>query len=172
MFYNNMRGALPKELSVLTGLTVLALEGNKFGGTIPDWLNSLTGLTELALGFSELVGSIPEGLTALDRLTDLQLQGNRLTGVVPDLPFKQYTRTCSLQSPSSPNNTFTCPLPPNSKLCKKGPPRCAPPATTCEAKCIAHACYAGCLDSNTKCWPASEYPQNTCLEHPDFCWCG
>ena len=88
---------------------------NNMKGSIPEALGNLEQLTVLFFYGNRLEGSIPEALAGLEQLTNLDLRLNRLTGVVPSLPFKNYT-SCWLQSPTSPSNHYTCPLPPVSPL--------------------------------------------------------
>ena len=78
---NNLTGDIP-DLSALTGLTQLYLNGNRLTGTIPASLNTLTSLTHLYLGKNELTGDIPD-LSALTSLTQLTLNENHLTGTIP-----------------------------------------------------------------------------------------
>jgi hypothetical protein len=109
---NRLDGPLPETLGGLELLTALDLGGNQLEGSIPAALADLGQLTRLGLAGNRLEGSIPARLAGLVHLTVLALDRNRLTGVVPGLPFKQYTSYCALQAPTSPSNSFTCPLPP------------------------------------------------------------
>jgi predicted outer membrane repeat protein len=102
----------------------VSLLSNNLRGPLPEELWSLTGLTKLGLGNNQLDGSIPPKISALTGLTGLDLSGNRLAGPVPALPFKHISDDCALQDRANPTNRFDCPLPPDSGLCKQGPPTC------------------------------------------------
>jgi hypothetical protein len=92
------------------GRPVHALESTR--GTLPAELGLLTVFTALSFGANQLTGTVPTELGALTELTWLDLYHNKLTGTVPALPFKQYTKNCSL----SPNK-FSCPLPVDAAAC-------------------------------------------------------
>ena len=81
---NQLTGAIP-DLSQLTALTSLRLEGNKLTGTIPAALGQNTALTNLHLYDNQLTGTIPAELGQLTSLTHLHLQNNRLTGPIRQL---------------------------------------------------------------------------------------
>jgi hypothetical protein len=119
MALNNMVGSLPEDWTALsTNLELLGFQG----------ANIRVGRDKPSLS-----GTIPSGIADLKALTALELSGNKFTGVVPALPFAQYTLWCCLQHLTrdgySPTNAYACPLPPHSRLCKRGPPTC-PVATT------------------------------------------
>jgi uncharacterized repeat protein (TIGR01451 family) len=78
----NLTGSLP-DLSALTGLQVIDLDGNNLTGEIPT-LTQLTALQKIELSNNQLTGSIPD-LTALNNLQELDLHSNQLTGDFPDL---------------------------------------------------------------------------------------
>ena len=107
MAFNNITGCRPEDWSPLRGqLDMVALDHNAMDGTIPHAIAGLAAVTVLAL------------------------HKNKLTGVVPaGLPFENYTGWCYLQDPTSPTNTFTCPLPPDSAACAQGPPTCTSTTT-------------------------------------------
>ncbi len=81
--YNGLKGTLPDQLALLTGLTALALQGNQLTGEIPAELGQLSGLNRLDLGDNDLTGSIPGELGNLDKLYHLDLNRNNLTGSIP-----------------------------------------------------------------------------------------
>ncbi|CAI5975395.1 unnamed protein product [Closterium sp. NIES-64] len=66
-------------------LEILDVGGNALSGSIPADVSLLTGLTRLALDHNRLDGSLPRELGALWMLRDLQLQGNALQGDVSAL---------------------------------------------------------------------------------------
>lgn len=81
--YNGLKGTLPDQLALLTGLTALALQGNQLTGEIPVEFGLLSSLNRLDLGDNDLTGSIPAELGDLDKLFHLDLNRNNLTGSIP-----------------------------------------------------------------------------------------
>jgi len=81
--YTQVTGSIPPELSVLTALTSLYLDGNFLTGSIPPQLSTLTALTKLGLGTNFLTGTIPPELSSLTALTTLGVGLNKLTGTIP-----------------------------------------------------------------------------------------
>ena len=79
----NLTGRIPPELSELSHLYRLRLDGNRLTGTIPPELGNLTRLTMLSLDGNRLTGPIPPELANLSNLGQLWLADNRLTGSVP-----------------------------------------------------------------------------------------
>ncbi|KAH7365377.1 hypothetical protein KP509_18G023900 [Ceratopteris richardii] len=75
-------GKIPTELSQLTTLIQIFLDGNSLQGEIPD-LSSLEKLSTLNLSNNNLSGSIPESLATLNNLKALYLQDNNLSGEIP-----------------------------------------------------------------------------------------
>ena len=80
---NGLKGTLPVQLSLLTGLTALTLQDNQLTGEIPVELGLLPGLNRLDLGNNNLTGGIPAELGDLGRLFHLDLSRNNLTGGIP-----------------------------------------------------------------------------------------
>lgn len=81
---NSLTGTIPTQLNNLTALTVLDLTGNDLQSPLPD-LGALTGLNTLKLGANQFTGTVPTWVNTLTALTTLELQGNQLVGPVPDL---------------------------------------------------------------------------------------
>ncbi|PQP92334.1 receptor-like protein kinase HAIKU2 [Prunus yedoensis var. nudiflora] len=90
--YNSFTGTVP-DLSPLSQLTLLSLNGSRFSGPFP-WksLENLTQLTFLSLGdnpfetshfLQSFTGQIPEGIGNLTLLENLELSGNQLSGEIP-----------------------------------------------------------------------------------------
>ena len=79
----NLTGRLPTELSELSHLYMLRLDGNRLTGPIPAELGNLTRLTMLSLDGNRLTGPIPRTLANLSNLRQLWLADNRLTGSIP-----------------------------------------------------------------------------------------
>ncbi|VAI76291.1 unnamed protein product [Triticum turgidum subsp. durum] len=90
LHYNELGGAIPRELGDLPDLAELYLGVNNLSGGIPIELGRLHRLQVLQLGYNQLSGSIPTQLGELKKLTVLAVQSNQLTGAIPaslgDLP--------------------------------------------------------------------------------------
>lgn len=79
-----VRGGIPADLALLTGLIVLELSlSSHLVGTIPSSLGRLDSLDTLRLFDNALTGTIPAELAALMDLTALFLHSNDLTGPIP-----------------------------------------------------------------------------------------
>ena len=81
-------GTIPPEISGLTELRVLNLEGNAFGGDLPPELGHLENLEVLDLGdwwagHNHFTGNIPARLGNLANLKVLDLSGNGFDDVIP-----------------------------------------------------------------------------------------
>ncbi|MCY3713518.1 MAG: Ig-like domain-containing protein [Gemmatimonadetes bacterium] len=81
--YNNLKGRLPQELSLMDRLETLRLIGNGLTGHIPPELARLDRLAALDFSVNLLTGPIPPELGQLDNLSVLDLSANGLTGSVP-----------------------------------------------------------------------------------------
>ena len=79
----NLSGRLPPELSELSHLYMLRLDGNRLSGPIPTELGKLSRLTMLSLDGNRLTGPIPPALANLSDLRQLWLADNRLSGAIP-----------------------------------------------------------------------------------------
>lgn len=83
-FYNvELRGTIPMEITMLTGLKVVNLEHTTMGGNIPSILLQLTGLVELHLSHSSFHGTIPTELALLTDLEVFDIDGTAFTGTLP-----------------------------------------------------------------------------------------
>ncbi|KAL0720932.1 hypothetical protein Bca4012_035531 [Brassica carinata] len=71
----NMTGDIPSDLTKLTGLVELWLDGNSLTGQIPDFSRHLEN--------NRLTGKIPSPLAKLPNLTEVYLQNNMLSGKIP-----------------------------------------------------------------------------------------
>ncbi|CAN6814336.1 unnamed protein product [Brassica oleracea] len=78
----NLTGEIPSELTQLTGLVELLLDGNSLTGSIPDFSRCLN-LKIIHLENNRLTGKIPSSLAKLPNLTELYVQNNMLTGKIP-----------------------------------------------------------------------------------------
>ena len=80
-----LEGSIPPEVSLLSGLSILLLDGNRLNGTIPDELYQLTTLSILNLEGNFLTGSLSQRVGNLTMLETLSLgQNEYMTGVLPD----------------------------------------------------------------------------------------
>ncbi|XVE76246.1 hypothetical protein DITRI_Ditri12bG0157000 [Diplodiscus trichospermus] len=78
----NLTGNIPSELTKLSGLVNLWLDGNSLTGPIPDF----TGCVDLQIIHLEnnhLTGELPSSLMNLPNLRELYVQNNMLSGRVP-----------------------------------------------------------------------------------------
>ncbi|CAH8361332.1 unnamed protein product [Eruca vesicaria subsp. sativa] len=78
----NMTGDIPSDLTKLTGLVEIWLDGNSLTGQIPDF-SRCTSLKIIHLENNRLTGNIPSSLSKLANLTELYLQNNKLKGKIP-----------------------------------------------------------------------------------------
>jgi len=78
----NLTGNIPLDLTKLSGLVELWLDGNVLIGTIPDF-SGCTDLQIIHLENNQLTGSMPSSLAELPNLRELYVQNNKLSGTVP-----------------------------------------------------------------------------------------
>ncbi|KAJ4891804.1 Leucine-rich repeat protein kinase family protein [Raphanus sativus] len=78
----NLTGDIPSDLTKLTGLVELWLDGNSLTDQIPDF-SGCTNLKIIHLENNRLTGKIPSSLAKLPNLTELYLQNNMLSGRIP-----------------------------------------------------------------------------------------
>ncbi|GAX24642.1 hypothetical protein FisN_21Lh256 [Fistulifera solaris] len=79
-----LSGSLPKELGLLTHLTVLDLRNNDLNGALTsDSFATLTNLEQLFLSSNKFTSSISPAMSALTNLRTLDLSNNLLTGSLP-----------------------------------------------------------------------------------------
>ncbi len=104
---SDLTGAIPTELSRLTGLRELTLSRNKLIGPVPGELGTLVDLQELSLWGNRLSGPIPESIGDLANLEKLNLSQNLLTGEVPS----SFGGLVNLAELSLWRNRLTGPLP-------------------------------------------------------------
>ncbi|CAB9517188.1 Leucine Rich Repeat [Seminavis robusta] len=80
---NNLLGALPEELFLLTSLkTFSAGSNNRLGGTISTLIGKMTELEDLSLLVTQIGGSIPSEVGLLTQLSSFALRGNP-EGTIP-----------------------------------------------------------------------------------------
>ncbi|XXG66060.1 hypothetical protein AAC387_Pa05g3611 [Persea americana] len=78
----NLTGNIPSELTKLSGLVELWLDGNSLTGPIPDF-TGCPNLKKIHLENNRLTGAVPSSLVDLQNLNELYLQNNSLSGAVP-----------------------------------------------------------------------------------------
>ncbi|KAL3358438.1 hypothetical protein AABB24_015519 [Solanum stoloniferum] len=78
----NLTGNIPSELTKLSGLVELWLDGNSLTGPIPDF-SGCPNLQIIHLENNQLSGQLPSTLEDLSNLKELYVQNNMLTGSVP-----------------------------------------------------------------------------------------
>ncbi|XP_072953940.1 probable LRR receptor-like serine/threonine-protein kinase At1g67720 [Typha angustifolia] len=78
----NLTGSIPSELTKLSGLTDLRLDGNSLSGPIPDF-SGCPNLETIHLENNELTGTLPSSLVELPNLKELYVQNNKLSGLLP-----------------------------------------------------------------------------------------
>ncbi|KAF8006187.1 hypothetical protein BT93_K0481 [Corymbia citriodora subsp. variegata] len=78
----NLTGNIPSDITKLSGLVELWLDGNALTGSIPD-LSSCVNLKIIHLENNQLTGELPSSLANLPNLKELYIQNNKLSGTVP-----------------------------------------------------------------------------------------
>ncbi|KAG8050875.1 hypothetical protein GUJ93_ZPchr0009g1072 [Zizania palustris] len=84
----NITGSIPVDLTELSGLVELKLDGNSFSGQIPDF-TGCHDLQYIHLENNQLTGTLPPSLGNLPNLKELYIQNNKLSGEVPQALFKK-----------------------------------------------------------------------------------
>lgn len=113
LFFNNLRGTIPREISLLTMLREINLEGGPnpgIVGSIPSDVGLLTDLRRLVLRFNILTGVVPMNeLAGLSALEQVDLSQNELSGRLV-FPFSSWSRLTTLDLAE---NSLTGNLPPS-----------------------------------------------------------
>ncbi|KAL0337335.1 UNVERIFIED_CONTAM: Pollen-specific leucine-rich repeat extensin-like protein 1 [Sesamum calycinum] len=104
----NLRGSLVKELSLLTDLSLLHLNSNRFSGTVPSSFRDLSSLTELDLSNNHFSGPFPTPALYIPNLLYLDLRFNSFSGRIPEDLFNKKLDAIFLN-----NNLFDGELPEN-----------------------------------------------------------
>jgi Leucine-rich repeat (LRR) protein len=81
--YNLQGGTLPREVGLLSALTLLILSGNELTASIPTEISFLKNLSELDLYSNRLTGRLPSELGLLVELELLDVGENLITGTLP-----------------------------------------------------------------------------------------
>ncbi|KAK1426088.1 hypothetical protein QVD17_14756 [Tagetes erecta] len=84
----NLTGSIPSDLTKLTSLEQLWLDGNALTGPIPDF-TGCPNLKIIHLENNQLSGDLPPSLADLPNLSQLYVQNNLLTGEVPSSLLKK-----------------------------------------------------------------------------------
>ncbi|XP_058209430.1 probable LRR receptor-like serine/threonine-protein kinase At1g67720 [Rhododendron vialii] len=78
----NLTGNIPQDLTKLSGLVELWLDGNFLDGPIPDF-SGCKDLEIIHLENNQLTGDMPSSLAEIPNLRELYVQNNKLFGKVP-----------------------------------------------------------------------------------------
>ncbi len=106
--FNRLIGELPDQLSQLTQLQTLNLEGSVITSGIPSSLGQLADLVSLNLNGTRVSGMIPAQLGQLSNLQELLLSGNQLVGAIPS----ELGGLSMLQALDLHRNRLSGPIPP------------------------------------------------------------
>jgi hypothetical protein len=110
-----------------------SLRSNDLSGAVPTELGLLTVLGTLNLASNDLSGAVPTELGLLTALRTLSLAGNSLSGALPSELGLIPLTSCALVSTYSEANAFECPAPNAlSRFCADGLCGDAPGMTLCE----------------------------------------
>jgi Leucine-rich repeat (LRR) protein len=81
----NLRGSIPPEISLLSGLTTLDLYGNDITGTVPSSIAKLPLLTDLILHDNSLTGTFPSWISTMTNLQHIDFARNSFHGEIPSI---------------------------------------------------------------------------------------
>ncbi|KAH7657628.1 Non-specific serine/threonine protein kinase protein [Dioscorea alata] len=81
--YNQFSGEIPANLTGISRLQILSLQGNRISRGIPGSISVLRNISILNLSYNQLSGEIPVELGSLPVLKLLDLSANQLTGEIP-----------------------------------------------------------------------------------------
>ena len=86
LYANSLAGTLPKELRLLSALSILQMNSNILSGTLLPELGSLTQMSELSLSSTSLSGTLLPELGMLSAIVILDLSSfGSLSGSIPDV---------------------------------------------------------------------------------------
>jgi len=80
---NLLKGPLPPELFLLTGLKSVSLDSRDLSGTISTLIGELQSMKHVSITGTELSGSLPSEIGLLKKMRSLSLIANQLTGSLP-----------------------------------------------------------------------------------------
>ncbi len=76
-------GFIPSELGLLTRMSLFSVRGNRFSGSIPTELGRWSLLQQFDVSRNNLTGSIPTQFGRFSNLASMDISDNRLTGQLP-----------------------------------------------------------------------------------------
>ncbi|KAM0933629.1 putative protein kinase RLK-Pelle-LRR-XI-1 family [Dioscorea sansibarensis] len=79
---NRISGGIPGSISALRNINILDLSDNQLSGEIPESISALSYINIFDLSDNQLSGEIPAGIMSLTALTRLDLSRNELTGEI------------------------------------------------------------------------------------------
>ncbi|KAF8388886.1 hypothetical protein HHK36_025567 [Tetracentron sinense] len=104
----NLQGSLVKELSLLSDMSLLHLNSNRFTGTVPNTFRDLSSLSELDLSNNHFSGPFPSVTLFIPNLKYLDLRFNNFSGPISEDLFNRNLDAIFLN-----NNQFEGPIPLN-----------------------------------------------------------
>ncbi|OMO91554.1 hypothetical protein COLO4_18279 [Corchorus olitorius] len=104
----NLQGILVKELSLLTDISILHLNSNRFSGTVPESFKDMSSLQELDLSNNHFSGPFPVVTLYIPNLVYLDLRFNSFSGTLPEDLFNKRLDAIFLN-----NNQFEGEIPEN-----------------------------------------------------------
>lgn len=85
----DLEGSLVGELGLLTDISLLHLNSNRFSGTIPETFRDLSSLQELDLSNNQFSGSFPMIILYIPNLVYLDIRFNCFSGAIPQDLFNK-----------------------------------------------------------------------------------
>ncbi|KAJ8643266.1 hypothetical protein MRB53_005014 [Persea americana] len=79
----SLQGTLVKELSLLSDLSIIHLNSNRFTGAVPDSFRELESLSELDLSNNQFSGPFPSATLLIPNLIYLDVRYNYFSGPIP-----------------------------------------------------------------------------------------
>jgi Leucine-rich repeat (LRR) protein len=83
LYRNNLTGAIPKGISVLSHLQTLNLAFNVIEGGLPEDTFQLEKLTSMRLEMNKLTGNLPQDYSKMTQLEEMSMFNNLLQGTIP-----------------------------------------------------------------------------------------
>ena len=111
-----LTGPLPSELGRLNRLESFSARGNQLSGSIPPELGNWAQIRGIDLSFNNLLGELPTSFGSMKWLTELTLEMNELSGPLPPMAIGQLTNLFKM---GLGGNQFTGAIPPEIGLLTK-----------------------------------------------------